>query len=218
MRDGATSSDRLNRGPARTTVDAQHDHRSNEAQAARDHRRNGVGAQTRAQHAGAERRECRAELVSGRIGLEPWDADMLQPSSIDIRLDKYFRVFENHRYTHIDPAADQSELTREVCPDRDDPFILHPGEFALGSVYERVSLPDDVAARVEGKSSLGRLGLLTHATAGFIDPGFTGPCTIACISPLNNCRCHTGAGPTIRTVTPPPTPPSFSPGFKTTTK
>ena len=103
---------------------------------------------------------------------------MLQPSSIDVRLDRFFRVFENHRYPHIDPAADQSDLTREVEPDGDEPFILHPGEFVLGSTYEVVSLPDDIAARVEGKSSLGRLGLLTHATAGFVDPGFSGHVTL----------------------------------------
>jgi dCTP deaminase len=103
---------------------------------------------------------------------------MLQPSSIDVRLDRFFRVFENHRYPHIDPAADQSDLTRVVEPEGDEPFILHPGEFVLGSTYEVVSLPDDVAARVEGKSSLGRLGLLTHSTAGFVDPGFSGHITL----------------------------------------
>ena len=103
---------------------------------------------------------------------------MMQPSSIDVRLDRFFRVFENHRYPHIDPAADQSDLTREVEPEGDEPFILHPGEFVLGSTYEVVSLPDDIAARVEGKSSLGRLGLLTHATAGFVDPGFSGHVTL----------------------------------------
>ena len=119
------------------------------------------------------------EVDRGRVGLNPWDPAMVQPSSIDVRLDRFFRVFENHRYPHIDPAEDQSELTREVVVEgHDDPFILHPGEFALGSTYEVVSLPDDIAARVEGKSSLGRLGLLTHATAGFIDPGFTGHVTL----------------------------------------
>ena len=119
------------------------------------------------------------EVDRGRVGLNPWDPAMVQPSSIDVRLDRFFRVFENHRYPHIDPAEDQSELTREVVVEgSDDPFILHPGEFALGSTYEVVSLPDDIAARVEGKSSLGRLGLLTHATAGFIDPGFTGHVTL----------------------------------------
>ncbi|MFT3873212.1 MAG: dCTP deaminase [Nocardioides sp.] len=124
-------------------------------------------------------RDILGEIDHGRIELNPWDPAMLQPSSIDVRLDRFFRVFENHRYPHIDPAEDQSELTREVIVEgTEDPFILHPGEFALGSTYEVVSLPDDVAARVEGKSSLGRLGLLTHATAGFIDPGFTGHVTL----------------------------------------
>lgn len=123
-------------------------------------------------------RDILAHIEAERITLNPWDPVMLQPSSIDVRLDRFFRVFENHKYPHIDPAEDQPELTREVVPDGDDPFILHPGEFALGSTYEVVSLPDDIAARVEGKSSLGRLGLLTHATAGFIDPGFTGHVTL----------------------------------------
>ena len=123
-------------------------------------------------------RDILAELDAGRIRMEPYDAAMLQPSSIDVRLDRFFRVFENHRYPHIDPAADQSDLTREVEPEGDEPFILHPGEFVLGSTYEVVSLPDDIAARVEGKSSLGRLGLLTHATAGFVDPGFSGHVTL----------------------------------------
>ncbi len=124
-------------------------------------------------------RDILTEVDLGRIGINPWDPAMVQPSSVDVRLDRFFRVFENHRYPHIDPAEDQSELTREVVVEgHDDPFILHPGEFALGSTYEVVSLPDDIAARVEGKSSLGRLGLLTHATAGFIDPGFTGHVTL----------------------------------------
>ena len=123
-------------------------------------------------------RDIKAEVGSGRIGLDPYSVDMVQPSSIDVRLDRYFRVFENHRYPHIDPAQEQAELTRAVEPEDGEPFILHPGEFALGSIYEVVTLPDDIAARVEGKSSLGRLGLLTHATAGFIDPGFSGHVTL----------------------------------------
>ncbi|WP_110240218.1 dCTP deaminase [Nocardioides gilvus] len=123
-------------------------------------------------------RDISAELDAGRIGINPWEPEMLQPSSIDIRLDRFFRVFENHRYPHIDPAADQSDLTRIVEPEGDEAFILHPGEFVLGSTYEVCSLPDDIAARVEGKSSLGRLGLLTHATAGFVDPGFSGHVTL----------------------------------------
>ena len=123
-------------------------------------------------------RDILAEIKADRIRIDPYDEAMIQPSSIDFRLDRYFRVFENHRYPHIDPAADQSDLTRVVEPDGDEPFILHPGEFVLGSTHEVVSLPDDIAARVEGKSSLGRLGLLTHATAGFVDPGFSGHVTL----------------------------------------
>ena len=123
-------------------------------------------------------RDILAEIMAERVLLDPLDVDMIQPSSIDVRLDRFFRVFENHRYPHIDPAADQPDLTRSVEPDGDEPFILHPGEFVLGSTYEVVTLPDDVAARLEGKSSLGRLGLLTHSTAGFIDPGFSGHVTL----------------------------------------
>jgi dCTP deaminase len=123
-------------------------------------------------------RDIRTEVDKGRIMLDPYDQAMIQPSSVDIRLDRYFRVFENHRYPHIDPAVDQPDLTRAVEPAGEEPFILHPGEFVLGSTYEMVTLPDDVAARLEGKSSLGRLGLLTHSTAGFIDPGFSGHVTL----------------------------------------
>ena len=123
-------------------------------------------------------RDIRAELASGRVVLAPFDEAMVQPSSVDVRIDKFFRVFENHRYPHIDPAEEQPDLTREVEPAQGEPFILHPGEFALASTYEVVSLPDDIAGRLEGKSSLGRLGLLTHSTAGFIDPGFSGHVTL----------------------------------------
>jgi dCTP deaminase len=123
-------------------------------------------------------RDIKAELGTGRVALEPFDEAMVQPSSVDVRLDRFFRTFENHRYPHIDPAEDQPDLTREVAPEGDEPFILHPGEFVLGSTYEVVTLPDDIAARLEGKSSLGRLGLLTHSTAGFIDPGFSGHVTL----------------------------------------
>jgi dCTP deaminase len=123
-------------------------------------------------------RDIRAAIDQGRITLEPYDAEMVHPSSVDVRIDRYFRVFENHRYPHIDPSVEQAELTRLVEPDGDEPFILHPGEFVLGSTYEVVSLPDDVSARLEGKSSLGRLGLLTHSTAGFIDAGFSGHVTL----------------------------------------
>jgi dCTP deaminase len=123
-------------------------------------------------------RDLRKELDAGRLSIEPYDPAMLQPSSIDIRLDRYFRVFDNTRYTHIDPSIQQDELTSLVEQSGDDPFVLHPGEFVLGSTFERVTLPDDLAGRLEGKSSLGRLGLLTHSTAGFIDPGFTGHITL----------------------------------------
>ena len=123
-------------------------------------------------------RDIRAEIKAGRVGIEPFDDTMVQPSSIDVRIDRYFRVFENHRYPHIDPAADQSDLTRLVEPEGEEPFILHPGEFVLGSTLERVTLPDDLVARLEGKSSLGRLGLLIHSTAGFIDPGWDGHVTL----------------------------------------
>ena len=123
-------------------------------------------------------RDIKTEVDNGRVILDPWDPEMVQPSSVDVRLDRYFRVFENHRYPHIDPMVEQSDLTRLVEPDGDEPFILHPGEFVLASTYEVVTLPDDVAARLEGKSSLGRLGLLTHSTAGFIDAGFSGHVTL----------------------------------------
>ena len=123
-------------------------------------------------------RDIRSEIGAQRVVLDPYDEAMIQPSSVDVRLDRFFRVFENHRYPHIDPAEDQPDLTRLVDPPDYEPFILHPGEFVLGSTYEVITLPDDVAARLEGKSSLGRLGLLTHSTAGFIDPGFSGHVTL----------------------------------------
>ena len=103
---------------------------------------------------------------------------MVQPSSVDVRLDRFFRLFDNHKYQHIDPAKDQPDLTRLVDVDPHEAFVLHPGEFVLGATFEVVTLPNDVAARLEGKSSLGRLGLLTHSTAGFIDPGFSGHVTL----------------------------------------
>ena len=123
-------------------------------------------------------RDILSYVDSGRVRLEPWDRQMIQPSSVDVHLDRFFRLFNNHRYPVIDPAADQSELTRLVDVPAQGSFVLHPGEFVLGSTYETVTLADDVAARLEGKSSLGRLGLLTHSTAGFIDPGFSGHVTL----------------------------------------
>ena len=122
--------------------------------------------------------DIRDEIEAGRIGLEPYTPELLQPSSFDVRLDRFFRLFDNHKYPFIDPAEDQPELTRLIETAPDEAFILHPGEFVLGSTFEQVTLPDDVAARLEGKSSLGRLGLLTHSTAGFIDPGFSGHVTL----------------------------------------
>ena len=123
-------------------------------------------------------RDITAEIDAGRIAMDPYDPAMLQPSSIDVRLDRFFRVFENHRYPSIDPSQDQPELTRMIEVDEGEPFVLHPGEFALASTYEKITLGEAVASRLEGKSSLGRLGLLTHSTAGFIDPGFSGHVTL----------------------------------------
>ena len=123
-------------------------------------------------------RDIRKELKDGRVGVEPFEEAMIQPSSVDVRLDKFFRVFENHKYSVIDPSIEQPELTREVIAEDGEHFILHPGEFVLASTYEVITLPDDIAGRLEGKSSLGRLGLLTHSTAGFIDPGFSGHITL----------------------------------------
>jgi dCTP deaminase len=123
-------------------------------------------------------RDIRAGIEGGRIQLDPLELDLIQPASIDIRLDRLFRLFDNHRYSVIDPASDQPDLTHLVDVGPDDPFVLHPGEFVLGATFEKVTLGDDIAARLEGKSSLGRLGLLTHSTAGFIDPGFSGHVTL----------------------------------------
>jgi dCTP deaminase len=123
-------------------------------------------------------RDIRASIESGRIGLDPLDMSLIQPSSMDVRLDRFFRLFDNHKYPFIDPREQQDDLTRFVEVAQDEPFILHPGEFVLGSTFEFVSLGNDIAARLEGKSSLGRLGLLTHSTAGFVDPGFQGHVTL----------------------------------------
>jgi dCTP deaminase len=116
-------------------------------------------------------------LAEGRIEIDPYDPGLLQPSSVDVRVDRYFRVFRNSRYPFIDVKQEQEDLTELVKVDG-DPFILHPGEFVLGSTLERIKLPDDVVARLDGKSSLGRLGLLIHSTAGFIDPGWDGNVTL----------------------------------------
>jgi len=123
-------------------------------------------------------RTIRRLLDEGRIGIDPYDSALMQPSSLDVRVDRYFRVFRNSRYPFIDVKAAQEELTELVEVVGDEAFILHPGEFVLGSTLERVTLPDDLVARLEGKSSLGRLGLLIHSTAGFIDPGWDGHVTL----------------------------------------
>ena len=117
-------------------------------------------------------------LGEGRIEIDPYDESLLQPSSVDVRVDRYFRVFHNARYPYIDVKEPQDELTELVEVDDDRPFILHPGEFVLGSTLERVALPNDLVARLEGKSSLGRLGLLIHSTAGYVDPGWDGNLTL----------------------------------------
>src|SRR5579864_7384067 len=123
-------------------------------------------------------RTIREALAAGRIEIDPLDERDVQPSSVDLHLDRYFRVFLNHTMRVIDVKEDQEELTELVEIGEDDSFILHPGEFVLGSTRERVRLPDDLVARLEGKSSLGRLGLLIHSTAGFVDAGWDGHLTL----------------------------------------
>jgi dCTP deaminase len=123
-------------------------------------------------------RTIRRLLEEGHIGIEPYEDELLQPSSVDVRVDRFFRVFRNSRYPYIDVKQAMDDLTELVQVDEEEPFILHPGEFVLGSTLERIRLPDDLVARLEGKSSLGRLGLLIHSTAGFIDPGWDGHVTL----------------------------------------
>jgi dCTP deaminase len=123
-------------------------------------------------------RDLRAEIDAGRLILAPFDPTLVEPASIDVRLDRHFRVFRTHRYAHIDPAENQEDLTELVTVADGKPFILHPGEFVLGTTFEKVTLPDDLAAQLDGKSSLGRLGLLVHSTAGWVDPLFSGQVTL----------------------------------------
>jgi dCTP deaminase len=123
-------------------------------------------------------RTIKAEISAGRIVIEPYSEALIQPSSIDVRVDSKFRVFHNARYPFIDVRQEMEGLTELVEIGKEEPFILHPGEFVLGQTLERVALPDDLVARLEGKSSLGRLGLLIHSTAGFVDPGFSGHITL----------------------------------------
>ena len=117
-------------------------------------------------------RDIRAAMQGGRVRIDPYDPACLQPSSVDLHLDSDFRVFRNNRYAFIDPRTSQPDLTELVSVEGDDPFILHPNEFVLGQTLEWVELPDDLVARLEGRSSLGRLGLLIHSTAGYVDPGW----------------------------------------------
>jgi len=123
-------------------------------------------------------RDIRAALEAGTIKIEPYDPEDLQPSSVDLHLDRSFRVFRNNRYPFIDVRAPQPDLTELLTIEDDEPFILHPGEFVLGQTLEWVELPDDLVARLEGRSSLGRLGLLIHSTAGYVDPGWKGNLTL----------------------------------------
>ena len=123
-------------------------------------------------------RTIRQEIAAGRLVIDPWDESLLQPSSVDLRVAPDFRVFHNNRRTFIDVTAPNDDLTEVVTIAEGEAFILHPGEFVLGSTAERVALPDDLVARLEGKSSLGRLGLLIHSTAGYVDPGFNGTITL----------------------------------------
>ena len=123
-------------------------------------------------------RSIKDHIAAGRIVMTPYDESLVQPASIDIRLDGRFRVFRNYRYSCIDPKALQEDLTELVEVGPDEPFIVHPGEFILGNTVERIKLGDDLVARLEGKSSLGRLGLIVHATAGYVDPGFEGNITL----------------------------------------
>jgi len=121
-------------------------------------------------------------IEDGRITIDPWDPGLVQPASVDLRLGDSFRVFHNHRTSAIDLRDPPANLTEEIVIEDDDAFVIHPGEFALGRTLEWVELPDDIVARIEGKSSIGRLGLIVHATAGFCDPGWKGTLTLE----LNN--------------------------------
>jgi dCTP deaminase len=120
----------------------------------------------------------RKEIEAGRIQIDPFEADLVQPSSVDLRVDSKYRVFNNSRHPFIDVRLPMEDLTELVETEGDEPFILHPGEFVLGQTLEKVTLPNDLVARLEGKSSLGRLGLLIHSTAGFVDAGFSGNLTL----------------------------------------
>jgi dCTP deaminase len=117
-------------------------------------------------------------IADGRIVIDPWDDAMVQPASVDVRLGDSFRVFHNYRVTAIDLREPPRNLTEEIVAPDGEPFAIHPGEFVLGRTLETVEIPDDLVCRIEGKSSIGRLGLIVHATAGFVDPGFRGTLTL----------------------------------------
>ena len=122
--------------------------------------------------------DIKIELASGRIVLEPFDEHLIQPASIDVRLGRDFRVFRNSSHVFIDPQTHQPDLTEQIVVGADDAFVLHPGQFALGTTLERIAVPDDILGKLEGKSSLGRLGLMIHSTAGYVDPGWEGEITL----------------------------------------
>lgn len=123
-------------------------------------------------------RDIRAEIEAGRIVIEPLQTEEIQPASVDVRLGSSFRLFRNSTHTFIDPLTDQPELTEEVIVSDGEQFVLHPGQFVLGTTLERIAVPDDILGRLEGKSTLGRLGLMIHSTAGYVDPGWDGEITL----------------------------------------
>lgn len=123
-------------------------------------------------------RSIKKALAAGRLGIEPLDEQAIQPASVDLRLDSVFRVFKTSSRPYVDVARDVDDLTELVEISAEEPFVIHPGSFCLGSTLETVTIPNDIVARVDGKSSLGRLGLLVHATAGYVDPGWTGKLTL----------------------------------------
>ena len=123
-------------------------------------------------------RSIKKALAAGRLGIEPLDEQAIQPASVDLRLDGVFRVFRTTSRPYVDVAQDVDDLTELVEISPEEPFVIHPGSFCLGSTLETITIPNDIVARVDGKSSLGRLGLLVHATAGYVDPGWTGKLTL----------------------------------------
>jgi dCTP deaminase len=123
-------------------------------------------------------RSIKKALAAGRLGIEPLDEQAIQPASVDLRLDSVFRVFRTTSRPYVDVAQDVDDLTELVEISPEEPFVIHPGSFCLGSTLETITIPNDIVARVDGKSSLGRLGLLVHATAGYVDPGWTGKLTL----------------------------------------